>query len=297
MNYLDLIKRLGEQKVVQADPKAQERLVKLKEVASSYEGDDRVISFAEVVEKFKAEKDEVKIMSGWEGLDNLLKGFRLQQLVVISALTKSGKTSWCMDLTSRISAYKPLWLPFEESAEELLRKYDERNLEPPVGFTPAVMRGGELDWVESKIVEAIVKHGTKVVIIDQLDFIVPLGADNHALRVGEAMRALKNMAKRWNVCIFIICHLVKTKMDTQPTMEDLKGSSSIGQEADTVILLWREMKREKREVIITNNTVVSVQANRRHGSTGNVMMVYDNGKYIEKDWRLSEADNEFKEKW
>ena len=70
-----------------------------------------------------------------------------------------------------------------------------------------------------------------------------------------------------------------------PTLEDLKGSSSIGQEADTVILLWRETKREGGEVIITNNTNISVQANRRCGTTGNIKMIYENGHYFEKEWK------------
>lgn len=285
MRYDQIIKRLEGEVLAAKDADAEKRLQILKNFAKEYAGEDKNVSFEEIAERFRTEKEEEKLLSGWSDLDNILKGFRLQQLVVISALTKSGKTSWCMDLTSRLKAYNPLWLPFEESAEELLRKFDERGHELPHGYTPSVMRGGELDWVEAKIIEAVVKFDTKVVFIDQLDFIVPIGGDNHALRVGETMRALKNMAKKWNVCIFIICHLVKTKMDTQPTMEDLKGSSSIGQEADTVILLWREMKREKGEVIITNNVICSVQANRRHGSTGNVTMTYDNGKFIEQEWR------------
>ncbi len=74
-------------------------------------------------------------------------------------------------------------------------------------------------------------------------------------------------------------------MDIAPTLEDLKGSSSIGQEADTVILLWREAKRERGQMIVTNNTIVSIQANRRHGSTGYVTMVYKDGQFLEQEWR------------
>ncbi len=294
MNYKSIFQKLeGEINQIK-DADVEKRLLILKDKAKDYAGEDKVITFAEVAERIRNAKEEEKIMTGWTDLDRIIGGFRLQQLVVVSALTKSGKTSWCMDLTSRIRGCEPLWLTFEESVEELIKKYLERNLEPPRGLTPDVMKNGELDWIEAKIIEAVVKHGTKVVFIDQLDFIVPFGGDNHALRIGEAMRSLKGMAKRWNVCIFLICHLVKTKMDTQPTMEDLKGSSSIGQEADTVILLWREMKREKGEVIITNNVICSVQANRRHGSTGNVTMTYDNGKFIEQEWREDrKAESEF----
>jgi replicative DNA helicase len=85
-------------------------------------------------------------------------------------------------------------------------------------------------------------------------------------------------------------------MDTQPTLEDLRGSSSIAQEADTVLLLWRESKRKKGEVVITNNVNVSVQANRRTGKTGNVKMIFENGHFLEQEWKTEaeeELENEF----
>lgn len=278
-------------------------LSRLDDIAKKYKGEDEIISFDQIVENIKLQKDEYKVMSGWEGLDNILKGFTLQQVVVVSALTKSGKTSWLMDLTTRIRETNPLWFPFEESAEELVRKFIERGEEPPRAFTPKTLKGGGkhmtmFDWIEFRIVESIVKFNTKVVFIDQLDFIVPMNGDNHSLRVGQAMRDLKGLAKKWNVVIFIICHLSKARMDTQPTLEDLKGSSSIGQEADTVILLWREMRRTGGQVEITDNVNISIQANRRTGTTGNVKMVYNNGKFIEQDWKSrdqeeAEADKDF----
>lgn len=261
-----------------------ESLDRLKEVALTYKGEDKVIPFSDIKKRIMIQKDEEKIMSGYKGLDDLLKGFRPQQLVVVSALTKSGKTSFLMDLTTKIRDYNPMWFPFEESAEELVRKFIERNEEPPEAFTPENIKGNTVEWLEQKIVESIAKYNTRVVFIDQLDFIVPLRGDNHSLMIGQTMRDLKGIAKKWNVVIFIICHLSKAKMDTQPTMEDLRGSSSIGQEADTVILLWRETKRENGQIVITDNVNVSVQANRRFGKTGNVKMRYDNGHFIEEDW-------------
>ena len=271
-------------------------LVRLKEIAKVYHGEDKVIPFSDIVERIKAGEDELKIMTGWEDLDKLLRGFRLQQLVVISAATKSGKTTMMMDLTVRLKEYNPLWFPFEESADELVRKFVERGQEPPHAFTPENMIGNSMEWLEGKIVEAIAKYDSKIVIIDQLDFIVPFTGENHHLAIAKTMRDLKGLAKKWNVVIFIICHLAKVKMDTQPTLEDLRGSSSISQEADTVILLWREAKRENGQVVITDNVNVSVQANRRFGKTGNVKMIYDNGRFIEKFWGDAEAQaqEEFK---
>jgi len=288
-NEIVKTQKLGEQ---------ADSLSRLKEIAKVYRGEDRIIPFSEIAEQIRNEKEIPRVMSGFKGLDDLLKGFRPQQLVVVSALTKSGKTQFCMDLTCKMVEQNPLWFPFEESAEELIRKFLERNEEPPRAFTPENMKGSAMEWIESKIVESIAKYDTKIVFIDQLDFIVSMQGENHALNIGQTMRDLKGLAKKWNVIIFIICHLTKTRMDTQPTLEDLKGSSSIGQEADTVILLWRESKRKNGQVVITDNVNVSVQANRRTGKTGNVKMVYENGKFLEKEWKnyeQEELENEFYE--
>lgn len=280
-NEIVKTQKLGEQ---------ADSLARLKEIAKVYRGEDKIIPFSEIADRIRNEKEEHKIMSGFAGLDELLKGFRPQQLIVVSALTKSGKTQFCMDLTVRMKDQNCLWFPFEESAEELIRKFLERGEEPPRAFTPESMTGNAIEWIETKIVESIAKYDTKIVFIDQLDFIVPMSRDDHHLRIGQAMRELKSLAKKWNVIIFIICHLTKARMDTQPTLEDLKGSSSIGQEADTVILLWRESKRSKGEMVISDNVNVSVQANRRTGKTGNVKMVYENGRFIEMDWRKSDLE-------
>ena len=273
-----------------------EQLLRLKAILQIYEGEDKIISFQEILERIKNQPEQLKIMSDIQGLDKIIGGFRLKQLVVVSALTKSGKTTWLMDLTSKWKEYNPIWFPFEQGAEELIEICLENNNEPPHSYTPAFMKDCSIKWIEERIVESIAKFGTKIVFIDQLDFIVPFNGDNHSLRVGQAMRELKTIAKKWDVLIFLICHLVKTKMSEQPTLEDLKGSSSIGQEADTVILLWREMRKEKGQVILTDNVNVSVQANRRTGKTGNVKMVYNNGKFLEKEWKSEREDDAEAEK-
>ncbi len=284
-NVDKLIKKLSQE--IEKEKIGQEKtesLVRLKEIAKVYRGEDKVIPFSEILQRIKSDKDDLKIFTGWEKLDALIKGFRLQQTVVISALTKSGKTSFLMDMTSRVQDYNPIWFSFEQSIDELISISQERGQEIPRAFTPESLMGNTIEWVESKIVESIAKYDTKIVFIDHLDFIVPLTGDNHHLNIAKTMRELKNLAKKWNIVIFIVCHLQKARMDSQPTLEDLRGSSSIGQEADTVILLWREMRKEDGQVIITNNVNVSVQANRRHGSTGNVKFVYDNGLFTEKEW-------------
>lgn len=292
MKILDFIDKLEkEQKATAKQLYDVETLCLLKQKAIEYQGEDRMISFEEVAEEVKNEPEEEKIFTGWVEFDKVISGFRPKQLIVVSAYTKQGKTSWLMDMSSRLAECNPTWFLFEQSAMEMMRIFMEKGLAVPHGYTPKFMSGSSVEWIELRIIESIAKFNTKIVFIDQLDFIVPFTASDHALQIGKVMRDLKTIANKWNVVIILICHLKKTRQDVQPTLEDLKGSSSIAQESDTTILIWRENKRESTgEITITNNTMISVQANRRTGKTGNIKMVYHNGRYREQDWVDEEVE-------
>lgn len=257
---------------------------RLREVAEKYAGEDRIISSLELVEDIKNRPEERKIMTGIFELDNILKGFRPNQVVVIAAPTKNGKTSFCMDLTSKMKEHSPLWFPFEEGGDELVTKFIERGEEVPEFCLPKRNEQNSLLWIEQKIIEGIVKYNSQIVFIDHLHFIVPFTADRQDLMIGKTMRELKSIAKRWGVTIVLIAHLKKTRLDREPDLEDLRDSSFVAQEADTVIMLWRQAERVKGEVRITNNVKVSVQANRRTGATGNVKLIFKDGHFLKNDW-------------
>jgi replicative DNA helicase len=174
----DFIKQLGAE-IYQAEQTKEQlvQLARLKEIAKVYEGEDKLISSYQVAERLKTQPEEFKIPSGFSPLDAILKGFRLRQVVTIAAPTTSGKTSLCVDLTTKMRAQTLLWFPFEEGADELVQKFLDRNEEPPLFYVPARITGNTLLWIEKKIIEAIAKYGTQVVFIDHLHFIVPFSTE------------------------------------------------------------------------------------------------------------------------
>ncbi len=279
--------------VMEKGPEQTEALIRLEDILSTYSGEDRVVSTTELIDEIKNELPTENLYCGLVGLDDILGGFRRTQLVVLSGITKHGKTSFAVDLTIRMQeqGQKSLWLPFEEPAKDILRKFIERDQEPPVFYTPKVMRENTLVWIEKKIIEARVKHDISVVFIDHLFFIEKVkgsgSSDNLSYELGNTVRAIKQMAVKWGVVIVLLTHLKKTRLDTNPDLEDVGFSAGISQEADTVLLMWRETKREGGEIVITNNVNLSVQANRRTGKTGNVKLVFDNGRFLEEDWRFT----------
>lgn len=268
----------------------EKRLEQLKEKARKYEGDDQVISSEEFIKKIKSRPEEEKLKTGFRDLDYILDGFRLSQLVTLCGPTKTGKTTFAMELTIRMREHNPMWIPFEEGAEELITKFLDRKEQPPQFYTPEHLTSKTIDWIEQKIVESIAKYNTKVVFIDHLHFIVPFTVERHDLAVGRTMRELKGLAKRWNVCIFILAHLKKTKLTEQPTLEDIRDSSFVAQESDTVMMIWRRSKRVNGKMEITNDSGLSIQANRRTGKTGNIEMVFKDGRFLEKAWEVEHYD-------
>lgn len=289
MNYKELISSLEteikkETKLVEQG----EALKRLEAIAKVYNGEDKVISTIDLLEKIKNMPPERQVMSGIAALDNILEGFRERQLIILSGVTKHGKTSFAVELTVRLEKENPLWLPFEEPAIDLVRKFTERNANPPLFYTPETMMGNNLEWIEKKIVEAKAKFDTKFVVIDHLGFIQDAEQartdENGSYKIERIVRSLKKLAVKWDVYIMLLAHLTKTKIDVNPTIEDLKGSSAIAQEADTVMVLWRRTERVNGKIEITNEANLSIQANRRNGKTGNVSLIYDGGRYLETAW-------------
>lgn len=271
------------------EQKKLEAKVRLEQTMKVYSGDDELVSSIDILEKLKTQPEEEKHLTGIKELDAILKGFRKNQLIVLAAPTKSGKSQMTVELAIRMPETNPVFIPFEESAEELVMKFKDRGEVPPLFYTPKSITNNTLDWIEKKIVEGIVKYNSKLFFIDHLHFIVPFSSDRLDTRIGQTMRALKTIAKEHNIIIVLVAHLKKTNVAVSPTLEDLRDSSFVAQEADTVLMMWRESKRKDGVMITTNRTIISVQANRRTGSTGNVKLIFKDGRYHEENWESEDG--------
>jgi replicative DNA helicase len=269
----------------------EERLTRLIDLASRFKGETKLISSLDYVELIKNQPEQARIHTRYKGLDDLICGFRPGQLISISAVAKSGKTNFCMELTANQREFNPVWFPFEEGAQELVEKFMDRGETPPMFFVPAKIHSRTLKFIELKIIEAKGKFDSKIFYIDNLDWIVDPRSGEHERMIQYACMELKRMAVLWDVTIVLIAHVRKLLSPTdQPNYNDIKGSSAVYQISDTVIMMWRETKKENGELIITNNVNVSVQLNRKTGKTGNIKFQWSNGHYTEYDWHTRDED-------
>lgn len=287
MNTKDIIAALDKEIRSEKDEVHKaEQLLRLQEIARVYAGDDRVVSSEELFEEVKNAPVKEKFMSGFPTLDGLMEGFVTGESIFVTGVTKHGKTSMGMELSFRFKDQNPLWLSFEERAIDLLRKFYERTQSFPIFYTPRQNESPNLEWIERKIVEAKAKFNSKVVFIDHIGFVSDAERgkdDTEASRLERVSRAIHSLAVKWDVLIFLMGHLTKVRVDQNPDIENIKGSSAMAQEADLTMLIWRKTERKHGKIEIGYETNLSLQANRR-GKVGNVEFMYDGGRFKEFAW-------------
>lgn len=248
----------------------------------SYDGKDKVVTSFELRNKYASEKQPPLIVSGFHRLDAITGGFSEGQLVVMSGWTKCGKTSYCQTLTQKYSfqGIGCLWFSYEVPTREFLTRFP--NGQVPLFYLPAMLKETTLDWIEKRIVEAKAKYDTKIVFIDHLHFLVPMGAQNMSGLIGQVMRELKKMAIRNNVVIFILAHTTKIRSDEKPSLEHMRDSSFVAQEADVVLMISRPHFDEDDEKANNDRSAkMRVLANRRTGTRGTIEMTYEENQYVE----------------
>lgn len=276
-------------KATKIDVDQGQALLRLEAIAKNYEGDDRVISSEELWELVKNQPVKEKFYTGFRKLDETMEGFVTGESIFLTGITKHGKTSVCMEFSVRFKDQNPLWLSFEERAIDLLRKFNEKTGDLPLLYTPKQNERPTLDWVEKKIVEAKAKFNSKVVFIDHMGFVSDAEKgkdDSEASRLERISRALHGFAVKWDVLIFLMGHLHQVKIDQNPNIENIKGSTGMAQESDLTMLVWRKTERINGKIEISDETNLSLQANRR-GKTGNIEFLYKNGRFLEHAWELN----------
>jgi hypothetical protein len=251
---------------------------------SMYQGDDKIISSKEILERIAQEGEREKFFTGWPELDAIIGGFTPGELIVVSAPTKNGKTAWCMELTNRMKALAPVWFPYEEGATELVHKFVERKEDVPLFYTPSAMIDNHLNWLEKRVLESLVKHKTRIAFIDQLDFLIGGKTNNLGLEINTVLKGLKQIATKWRVVIVLMAHITKLDPELPPTQNDLRDSGQIANKCDTLIMLWRRAKRESKILRVSNEVTISVALNRRTGRTGISKFIFRDNHYFEEDW-------------
>lgn len=121
---------------------------------------------------------------------------------------------------------------------------------------------------------------TPIIFIDYLQIIQADGDNDYlAITMSKISRALKQMAKDFNcpvVCLSQLNRNVETRGNKRPLMSDLRDSGSIEQDADVIILLYRNSYYTEEEVNPKAADLLElIVAKNRNGPTGTASALYN----------------------
>lgn len=261
----------------------------------SYIGEDQVLMLKELAEVMKAKKQETafKVDCKIPTLNNLLEGFEAGELVVVSGPAKSGKSLFLQSITHEFSEQGiiTIWFSYELTLRQFIARF---SFKIPDACLPAKMKANTLPWIEDRIQEGIEKFGVKVVMIDHLHYIVDMEKlRNPSLEIGAVLRGLKRIAVKHNIVIFLVAHIGKVDEGKRPTASNMRDSSFLTQEPDTVLMLWRR-KDSKKEGIL-NQTHISIEMSRRTGVFSKKFYLIKEGGLL-RELKDTEAHGESKDK-
>ncbi|HEY4367330.1 MAG TPA: replicative DNA helicase [Steroidobacteraceae bacterium] len=124
------------------------------------------------------------------------------------------------------------------------------------------------------------EHGLDLIVLDYLQLMQVAGTkENRATEISEISRSLKALAKELAVPIIALSQLnrsVEQRTDKKPVMSDLRESGAIEQDADLIMMIYREEVYDKNttrkgvaDIIITK---------QRNGEIGEIQLTFQ-GKY------------------
>jgi len=223
-------------------------------------------------------RGEVIHLSAYPTLDDTLNGIETGEVIVLAGATGNGKTTFARSLTHYFSDINnpPLWFSLEMTPYRLLNSFGGQI---PKFYVPKIIpRNININWIEDHIIEAKEKYGVHIAIIDHLHYIVDFAVirNSISLAIGDTMRQLKLMAERHNIIIILIAHTTKVRFDNKPDISDIRDSSFIQQEADTVLMIWRKAIFNDNEFKeYTSDCKIGVFKNRRIGTLKTIKMYYN----------------------
>jgi replicative DNA helicase len=261
----------------------------------------------ENIEKIQEKRGYVTgLPTGFIDLDKMTTGLHPSDFIIIASRPSMGKTALAcniaLNLNSGVEKIPVLIFSLEMSKEQIVQRMlcceGKVNI---LKFRQGILSDkeiGRLLVAASQLEEAKIfiddtpslnvfelrararrlkaKENIQVIIIDYLQLMRGKGrAENRQQEISEISAALKSLAKELNIPVIAVSQLSRAteqRVDKKPQLADLRESGSIEQDADLVLLLYREEYYNETE---ENKGIAEVIiAKQRNGPTGSIFLTF-----------------------
>lgn len=281
-----------------------------------------VSEYNEALRKRLTEGEYTGISTWYTKFDEIVWGFRKGRVVVLSWLPSVGKTSAsiCLSLSLAQRNIPSIFITTEMSPIDIYRKFLLLQQKIPWNKIDTVQEGSALmtlidnwlhkfkgdedaPWLPLYIMDSVgqitlkkvldvckiakEKHRVEVIFIDHLHYFAT-SMKNQEQEISNSMKQIKAMALELDTPIVLLAHIGREWRSKQrrwlyiPTMQDLKGSSAIEQDADQIVFVCRDSEAvddaEKRKAVWKT-------AKNRDWATGHTSMDFD-----QSIWFFSEVN-------
>jgi replicative DNA helicase len=237
----------------------------------------------------------------------MTRGFQAGDLVIVAARPSMGKTSLALNMAQHL-ALQPNHtvgiFSLEMSKESLFLRVltSEAQIDSHRLMTGAIgqkdygrishalemlsaMRLFIDDSAGTSVLEMRAKarrlqaeHGLSLIVVDYIQLMSTRGRfENRTLELGAISRSLKGLAKELNVPIVVLSQLSRapeSRSDHRPQLSDLRESGALEQDADVVILIYREDAYNRDPNHPDAGTAELILAKQRNGPTGVVRLAF-----------------------
>lgn len=244
-----------------------------------------------------------KIRTGLKELDSVIGGLYFGQVVLLTGKRGEGKSTLlsqllveAMDQNYSIFAYSgeladyhfKRWMDFQAAGPEFITTqksmYGEEYYQIPNDIVERInawYRGrayiydnnsvddNEMESLISTIEHTIQRYDVKVIAVDNLMTAMDFTGDDIYKAQSAFVKALKNIALKYNVVVILVAHPRKTQMDGKPGAElgndDVSGSSDITNRVDLVMAYSRNYSKTNPDDTMQADSRLSVTKNRLTG--------------------------------
>jgi replicative DNA helicase len=122
------------------------------------------------------------------------------------------------------------------------------------------------------------EHGLSLLVVDYIQLMTGRGRfENRTLELASISRSLKGLAKELNVPVVVLSQLSRapeSRSDHRPQLSDLRESGALEQDADVVILIYRDDVYNRDPNSADAGTAELIVAKQRNGPTGTVRLAF-----------------------